>query len=164
MIKPCLLGLSLLLAACMARAPAGIYRDPSAPIWSSAAFDPARIEGRWKQVAGFQTASIGCRDATVAIRPAAGGLRIDGKLCLGGTAERVAGLAKAAGPGRLDVGGQADWWVLWVDESYRTLAIGTPDGSFGFVLDRGSPATDRLTAAREIFDFNGYNVLAFRPF
>ncbi|OZA12383.1 MAG: hypothetical protein B7Y02_07410 [Rhodobacterales bacterium 17-64-5] len=51
-----------------------------------------------------------------------------------------------------------------MDEGYRTLAIGTPDGSFGFVLDRGPAAADRMTAARQIFDFNGYDVSALRPF
>ncbi|OYW59128.1 MAG: hypothetical protein B7Z10_04550 [Rhodobacterales bacterium 32-66-7] len=165
MIRPGLLLLAALLAACVARAPAGGFRDAAAPIWSSAAFDPARIEGRWQQVAGFRSPSrAGCGDGAVTFQPAAGGLRIDGRLCLDGKVERVSGLAKVAGPGRLDVTGPADWWVLWVDEGYRTLAIGTPDGSFGFVLDRGPAAADRMTAARQIFDFNGYDVSALRPF
>jgi len=165
MIRASLLILVAVLAACMARAPDGVFRDASAPIWSAAAFDAKRIEGRWLQVAGFQSVSSPtCRDGAVTIGPAAGGHRIEGKLCLGGNVARVAGLATAVGPGRLAVSGQADWWVLWVDDGYRTLAIGTPDGSIGFVLDRGAASPDRLTAAREIFDFNGYDVAAFRPF
>lgn len=157
--------LAAMIGGCMARAPAGAFRDASAPIWSAAAFDPARIDGRWQQVAGFgPTSRPGCEDSAVAIRPAEGGLRIEGKLCQGGKSERISSRAVTVGPGRLAVGGQADWWVLWVDEDYRTLAIGTPDGSLGFVLDRGGPAPDRLTAAREVFDFNGYDVTAFRSF
>lgn len=52
---------------------------------------------------------------------------------------------------------------LGVDHGYRTLAIGTPSGRFGFVLDRGPIPADRLDAAREIFDFNGYATAALRP-
>ncbi len=66
------------------------------------------------------------------------------------------------GPGRFrrsDGGVGAPFWVLWVDEGYRTAVIGTPDGSFGFVLNRDAtiPA-DRLEAARRVLDFNGYDL------
>ncbi len=49
--------------------------------------------------------------------------------------------------------------MLWVDEGYRTAVIGTPDGSFGFVLNRDAaiPA-DRMEAARRVLDFNGYDL------
>ena len=91
-------------------------------------------------------------------------MALSGTLCLNGRDVPVAGLAEPVGPGRLRIKGQADWWVLWVDSGYRTLAIGTPSGQFGFVLDRGAIPGDRLTAAREIFDFNGYATAALRPF
>ena len=53
--------------------------------------------------------------------------------------------------------------MVWVDEGYRTAAIGTPDGSFGWVLDRAaSGGGDRITAAREILEFNGYDEGALR--
>ncbi|MFZ1481687.1 MAG: lipocalin, partial [Paracoccaceae bacterium] len=68
------------------------------------------------------------------------------------------------GPGRLAVSDMADWWVIWVDSGYRTLAIATPDGSFGFVLDRGRIGADRLAAAAEVFDFNGYVRGRLQPF
>ncbi len=69
------------------------------------------------------------------------------------------------GPGRLEVrlGSvpfiAADYWVLWVDESYRTAVVGTPNGRAGWILNRDPeiPA-DRLAAAREILDFNGYDL------
>ncbi|HOZ34653.1 MAG TPA: lipocalin family protein, partial [Tabrizicola sp.] len=57
-----------------------------------------------------------------------------------------------------------DWWILWVDSGYRTLAIGTPSGRFGFILDRSALPPDRLAAASEVFDFNGYTTAALRPF
>lgn len=154
--------IGLLLVACVPRAPQGAFRNTSAPIWSAAAFAPDRAAGRWQQVAAFQSEGGACAAGALRITPAAGGLRIDGSLCLNGSATRVAGLARPAGSGRLAVPGQSDWWVLWVDEGYRTLAIGTPDGSFGFVLDRGPAAADRLAAAGEVFDFNGYNLAALR--
>jgi len=71
---------------------------------------------------------------------------------------------KSAGPGRLslsssDVEQDLQFWVLWVDEGFRTAAIGTPDGSFGWILDRkrtGGP--DRIAAARDVLEFNGYDI------
>ncbi len=82
--------------------------------------------------------------------------------------ERAGGAGQRAGGGdrARSVGGDrhGDWWVLWVDSGYRTLAIGTPDGRFGFVLDRGRIGPDRLVAAAEIFDFNGYSKARFKPF
>ena len=53
--------------------------------------------------------------------------------------------------------------MIWVDVGYRTLAIATPSGRFGIILDRGALPADRLAAAREIFDFNGYRTEALTP-
>lgn len=96
-----------------------------------------------------------CSAGAVEITPDGQGLRLEGTLCLAGRAETVNGTAPLVGPGRLRVKGE-DWWVIWVDVGYRTLAIGTPSGRFGIILDRGAIPADRLNAAREIFDFNGY--------
>jgi apolipoprotein D and lipocalin family protein len=160
------IALILLLAACAApEPPKPVFRSASAPIWSAAAFQPSQIAGRWQQVAGFQAAARGsCSAGGLEFRPAPGGLAVEGVLCLNGVEQAVSGLATPKGPGRLAVEGQEDWWILWVDSGYRTLAIGTPSGSFGFVLDRGAAAGDRLAAAREIFDFNGYVAGALRAF
>ncbi len=150
----------LLLAACAAKPPASTaFRAADAPIWSAAAFQPDQVAGTWRQVAGFQPDGADCNAGAVEITPEAGGLRLDGTLCVAGVAENVTGLASPAGPGRLSVGGE-EWWVLWVDTGYRTMAIGTPSGRFGIVLDRGSIPGDRLEAAREVFDFNGYRTEA----
>ena len=165
----------LCLSACSAGPQkAGTFRDASAPIWSAAAFVPAQAAGSWRQVAGFAAAPGGCREGAVTITPAQGGLAVTGTLCLDGRAQAVNSIAQVTGPGRLAVaGGKAkaeaeDWWILWVDSGYRTLAVGTPSGRFGFVLDREvgqtGAAPDRLAAAAEIFDFNGYDTRAMRPF
>jgi apolipoprotein D and lipocalin family protein len=143
---------ALVLAGCAA-APAGgpLFRDPAAPIWSAAAFDPARLPGTWRAVAAF---GAGCGAGGVAI---AADLSLRGRLCLGGRDTAVAGRLAPIGPGRLALPATGDWWVVWVDEGYRTLAVGTPSGRWGFVLDRADAAPDRLAAAAEILDFNGYD-------
>ncbi len=152
-----------MLAACAPKPPAATaFRDAGAPIWSAAAFAPAQVAGTWQQVADFG-ASKACRDGAVEIVPVAGSLQLRGTLCLAGRAETVSGVAPLVGPGRLRVKGE-DWWVIWVDVGYRTLAIATPSGRFGIILDRGALPADRLAAAREIFDFNGYRTEALSPF
>ncbi len=152
--------LALALAACAAKPVATTtFRAPETPIWSAAAFQPGSIAGDWRQVASFQGAGSDCRTGAVEIAPAAGGLQIEGSLCLAGQTQPVSGFARSSGPGRLVVSGE-EWWVLWVDTDYRTLAIGTPSGRFGFILNRGAIPGDRLNAAREIFDFNGYRTEA----
>jgi apolipoprotein D and lipocalin family protein len=155
----------VLLAACSSGGrEISSYRNPEAPIWSAAAFAPAQVTGRWQQVAAFATKPDGCRGGAVTVDPAPGGFAVTGSLCLDGEARKVDALARPIGPGRLSVAGQEDWWVLWVDSGYRTLAVGTPSGRFGFVLDRGAIPQDRLTAAAEIFAFNGYTQGRLQPF
>ena len=160
----------LLLAACVGagtRVPG--FRAPEAPIWSAAAFAPDRITGDWTQVAAYAARDGGCDGGALRFVPAATGqaitgLTVTGTLCLDGKPQRIDTTAWPSGPGRLALAGMEDWWVLWVDSGYRTLAIGTPSGRFGFVLDRAALPADRLAAAREIFDFNGYVPGALRPF
>lgn len=141
----------LLLAACAA--PGG-FRNTGAPIYSAAAFDPAAITGDWVQAAAFLPPRSACRSGAVQIAPG----RIDGRLCLAGRDTALAGPLAPVGPGRLQPPQGPVWWVLWADTDLRTLAIGTPDGSFGTILvRRGGLSADRLRAAAEIFDFNGYD-------
>jgi apolipoprotein D and lipocalin family protein len=151
--------LAILLAACAAN-PAATpeFRTPSDPIWSAAAFQVGQVAGTWRQVADFRAAGP-CESGSVEMTPEGEALRLKGTLCLAGKAETVSGLAPLVGPGRLRVKGE-DWWVIWVDGGYRTLAVGTPSGRFGIVLDRSAIPEDRLNAAREIFDFNGYRTEA----
>jgi apolipoprotein D and lipocalin family protein len=140
------------------------FRGASAPIYSAAALDTDRLEGRWVQAAGFSAPGrAGCAPGAVEFRRGASGLQVDGELCLNGRVQRVSGAVGQLGSGRLGVAGMEDWWVLWVDSGYRTLAVGTPSGAFGFVLDRGAVTADRLAAARELFDFNGYRAAALGP-
>lgn len=164
LIRQAILTLPLILAACIGGGHStGAFRDTAAPIWSAAALAPSQIAGDWQQVAGFADDRLACPAGMLSLTPAAGGLRVSGNLCLNGKVEKLRGLARETGPGRLTVGDE-EWWVLWVDSGYRTLAIGTPSGRFGVVLDRGAIPPDRLEAAREVFDFNGYRTSALLPF
>lgn len=164
LIRPALLALPLILAACTgSKGPAGAFRAAEAPIWSAAAFDAGKITGDWQQAAGFAKAGGGCQSGAIRFAPKGDGMQVSGSLCLNGKVEKLHGTVTVSGPGRLTLAGE-DWWILWVDSGYRTLAIGTPSGRFGMILDRGAIPPDRLAAAREIFDFNGYSTGSLRPF
>jgi apolipoprotein D and lipocalin family protein len=62
-------------------------------------------------------------------------------------------------PGRLAVEGSPEFWVLWVDDDFRTAVVGTPDGSLGWIMDRpGQASPDRTRAAREVLEWSGYDL------
>ena len=152
------LALMVALAACARQpGPGVVFRATSTPIYSNATFDFARLPGIWAQTATFGAA---CPPGGATIGP---DLTLRARLCLDGSVRQVQGKIVPTGPGRFRVAGATapldhDWWIVWVDTGYRTLAIGTPSGHFGFILNRDGPLpADRLTAAAEIFDFNGYD-------
>lgn len=132
-------------------------------MYSNAVLDPSRLVGRWVQVADFATASNACKPGGVEISRAQG-LQVAYRLCLSGAQVQGAGVMQPDGPGRFVVPGQpGPWWVLWADADYRTLVIGTPNGRLGFILNRdGALPADRLAAAREILDWNGYDLTRLR--
>lgn len=167
------LALLLILAACLAAcAPPpelASYRRVDANIYSRAAFDPAQMAGSWHEVAGFYDPAVsGCSVGLtkVAALPG-GGLRLGFDQCAGLGARTVeAARAGAAGRFRPALKGRLaePWWVLWVDEDYRAMLIGTPSGHFGAILSRTLPMRpDLFEAARQILDFNGYDLARLRP-
>ena len=156
--------LGLLLSACAVVAPS--YRDTSVPITSIAALDAARYAGRWYEVARYPVPfQSGCGAATADYT-----LLTDGSLGVVNacpTAEgerRIEGRAVPSGPGRFEVSFKGlpfkgPYWVLWVGEGYRTAVGGGPSGRGGGVLNRDPQIPpDRLRAAREILDWNGYDL------
>ena len=146
------LALLLLIAACAA--PMQGYRRADAPMQALVGFDPAGLTGSWHEVAAIGRAP-GARWQVTA--GPAGALTID-------TSRDGAGQGRLIAPGRLAVSTfAAPLWVLWVDADMRSVVFGTPDGSFAIVLDR-APAmpADRMRAAREILDWNGYDLGALR--
>ena len=167
----------LAVAGCAAKPvpPAASYRNPSLPIYSNAVLDVQALQGDWQQVAAFAPQPGGCAPGLVRFGAAQGGsLPLQARLCLGGQQVQFAGPAALPVPGRLLPQG-ADpqtagaltqpWWVLWADVNLRTLVIGTPSGEMGFILNRGGPLPpDRLTAAREILEWNGYDLTRLQRF
>ncbi len=157
--------------ACLSLAACGSsYRDSEKPITSMAVFDPERYAGLWYEVASFPTPfQSGCTNTQADY-----GIIDDSRLSVrnscfrSGSLSVIGGSAEVVGPGRLKVRLDgvpfaADYWVLWVDEGYRTAVVGTPSGRAGWVLNR-DPAipADRLAAAEEVLRFNGYDVSQLR--
>ncbi|SEN27891.1 apolipoprotein D and lipocalin family protein [Pseudorhodobacter antarcticus] len=155
----------MLLAGCVA-APTQVegFRKPGVQMYSNAVLENAGLVGEWVQVAEFATAAApACRKGKARIVQTANGLRVDANLCLNGVATAFSGPLAAVGPGRFATPGGEAWWVLWADMGYLTLAIGTPSGRFGFILNRGGDLPrDRLAAAREVLDWNGYALARLR--
>lgn len=165
------LALVLVLAGC---ASVGTYRDPNVNIASMAAFDTQRYAGLWYEIARFPVPfQEGCTDVTARYTP-----RGDGSIgvlntCIDdGNPRQIAGSAVVTGPGRLSVRFNsvpflsAPYWVLWVDEGYRTAVVGVPSGKAGWILNRDPDIPeDRLRAALQILEFNGYDVtrIEFTP-
>lgn len=155
--------LPLLVAGC-AIAPS--YRDTEIGMASMASFDPARYAGEWYEVARFPVFfQKGCRNTTATyVGLPDGGLAVLNECDTDDGPEQIAGRADIVGPGRLEVRLNGvpfagDYWVLWVDEGYRTAVVGVPSGRAGWILNRDPTIPpDRLAAAREVLAFNGYDI------
>ncbi|WP_438990936.1 lipocalin family protein [Lentibacter sp.] len=155
-----LLAASLALAGCVPvsvpEAAFESYRDSAVMIASTLRFDLARFEGDWAVRGAYPNDHL--QRVTIKARGARRFVwRSEGRAAQG----------EVTGPGRFRLAGQAaDYWVLWVDEDFRTAVIGTPDGRFGLILDRkAGGGADRIQAAREMLEFNGYDLgqMVMRP-
>jgi apolipoprotein D and lipocalin family protein len=52
---------------------------------------------------------------------------------------------------------------MWVDEGFRTAAVGDANGRWAAILDRNATSSpDRIKAATEILDFNGWDISQLR--
>lgn len=159
---------AVLLAGCTAQSrlrcadQGACFRDLSVPIASSTRSDPARIDGAWVVAARFPATLAPDRVVVetggagmVAVRTETGG-------------EAVTWVGRLDGPGRIMVRDESGTarvpiWLLWTDDDYRTAAIGTPDGRFGWIMERaGRGGADRRAAARQVLEFNGYDLTRLR--
>ncbi|MDU8913105.1 lipocalin [Aestuariicoccus sp. MJ-SS9] len=116
-------------------------RNPTAPIASQADVTLKRLAGEWIVVSGAGLAP-GTR-----VRVTAKTLELDG----------VALALADTGEGRLLVGGDPVW-VHWLDIGNRTAALGDPNGSRVWIMDRTGAPGDRLAAARKILTWYGYDL------
>ncbi|KIN60366.1 putative lipocalin-like domain protein [Sulfitobacter noctilucae] len=147
---------AVLIAACAATTPMpdvqiGL-RNPTVPLGGTSRFDAARFAGEWHTVAcsGVCATAERYTMATDAVY-------------LRQTAEGQTPYSIAA-PGVLkQIGGTDTLVVMWVDEGFRTAAVGDADGGWAAILDRRrAPGVDRVKAAREILDFNGWDISKLR--
>lgn len=158
---------ALVMVLALAGCSASSYRDASVEISSTALFSPERYAGLWHEVARFPTPfQRGCIRSTATYTPNAdGGLEVlNACVTRTGQTRQIEGMAEIVGPGRLTVSFssvpfvRAPYWVLWVDEDYQTAVVGTPNGRAGWILNRTPDLrADRLQAARDILEFNGYD-------
>lgn len=145
------------------------YRDTSVPIGSKVDLDTERYLGLWYEIARFPVPfEAGCVGVTAEYGLIEPGLISVLNTCRdpdGSVRATIEGEAEIVGPGRLKVSFasvpfvRGDYWVLWVDEGYRTAVVGAPGGRSGWILNRDPTIPDdRLAAAREVLDFNGYDL------
>lgn len=169
----------LLLAACGEGTPApeaASFRSREVPIGSTTRGAPADLNGEWVVSQAYR------QDGLRGVLP---GDRLSVAMDASGTGRwtfpggggtRVAVPVAAGGPGRYRtqapqpaaaalLGTPApDLWVLWADDDFRTAVVGTPDGTLGWIMDRpGAASPDRAAAAREVLDFNGYDLGRLAP-
>ena len=164
------LAFSIALAATLSGCAVQGYRDTDVAIASMAAFDPVQYAGVWYEVASFPVPfQSGCRNTQAQYTPLPnGGIAVLNRCDTDDGEETIAGRAEVVGPGRLKVRLNgvpfaADYWVLWVDEGYRTAVVGTPSGRAGWILNREPVIPpDRLAAARSVLEFNGYDISRLR--
>ncbi len=169
--------LLVLLAACTTPQPQPdepvgglleVYRDRSVPIGSALDFSADRYAGTWYEVARypvpFETGCVGVTAEYAALPDGGLSVRNTCRETDGSVRSTITGRADVVGPGRLSVRFDtlpiaADYWVLWVDEGYRTAVVGAPNGRSGWILNRDPQIPpDRLAAAREVLAFNGYDL------
>jgi apolipoprotein D and lipocalin family protein len=145
----------LALTACAAPPSVERFRDTDVTLAGSTRFEPQAFAGKWVVRAQFDGA----------VQPKTVSFSYDGAQTRMQTQSQTKSLQwqgplERFGRMRLKSGAQEmDVVVLWVDEGFRTASIGTPDGSFGWIIDRAARGgADRIKAAGEILAFNGYDV------
>lgn len=155
----------LVLAACgrgepepAAVADAPSFRDRGVLIASTTRGTAGDLEGEWVISQSYPGLAFAAPGTRVAVAPGANGAvlwRFSGPAGAGEVAT-VTGLPGRFKPG---AGNGPELWVLWVDDDFRTAAVGTPDGSIGWIMNRpGEASGDRTAAAREVLEWSGYDL------
>lgn len=130
------------------------FRDTSEPIGATTRFDAAEFSGRWIVTASFSHQQK--QPIVVSTSTEAGALQIESEAF-----SRIVGLYREGATGELIplASSQETLVVMWVDDDFRTAAVGTASGSIGLVLDRsGEIPEDRAKAVRDILAFYGWDI------
>lgn len=145
------------------------YRDTAQPISAVNDLEVSRYLGTWYEIARFPVpfqrgctatkATYGALDPnTISVLNQCRQDTPDGPL------RQIEGTARVVAPGQLKVQFssvpfvRADYWVLWVDQTYQTAVIGVPNGKAGWILARQPEiSAQRREMAEAIFRANGYN-------
>lgn len=165
-----LLALPLLLAACMG---GPSYRDTGVPIATAMQVDLNRYQGLWYEIARFPVSfEEGCVGVTAeySLRPD-GTVRVvntcrDGDLSAPPESAEATARAVDSTRAKLKVDfvpfipfTDGDYWILDIDEGYRTAVIGTPDGTAGWILAREPRiGAERLERGYDVLRRAGYDV------
>lgn len=143
----------LLLVAC-AEGPPSVgsqaipLRNPTVPIGAILRFDPAKFDGDWSV---YSSAGGDWALSTFSVSGRSTQWREDARA--GTLTPRATGIFRLT---YLD-GVQRDLWVIWTDPDHHTVALGDPDGDFGFIATKvGKFRVDQVAAATQVLDFNGY--------
>lgn len=149
------LALVLMLAGCVAAPLPDVsigLRNPTAPIGGTSRFDAARFAGDWHVLR-----CLGACAARVRYD-----LGTNGQLQQQAAAEQT--LFTVTAPGVLrSAAPEQTLVVMWIDEGFRTAAVGDADGRWAAVIDRSAASSpDRIKAATEILDFNGWDISQLR--
>lgn len=135
------------------------HRNTKRPISSTTRFDATKFAGNWVIRGEFVHPGEKALYGNVVVEARAGGVTGIAVSNALGSRERYEASMDTAG--RIIVGTPpfgTEYWVLWVDADYRTAAIGTPSGSFGWIIDRNRKGgDDRIKAAADMLVFNGYD-------
>lgn len=129
------------------------FRDTDQPIGVTTRFDPEAFSGSWVLVESFADHARAPVIFTFTQDTNSITIRSD-------EATEIAGKYSLGQPGHFvsKTPAQENLLIMWVDEGFRTAAIGTASGSFGAVLNRDANLPpDRARAAREVLSFYGWN-------
>ncbi len=147
--------LALFLGGCAGTQPdTPVYRDTATPISSMADMSLGRFSGKWQIASAF--GAVAQPGDTLTITESGGAQAGVFRFSFSDASSRSL-LAARTAAGRFE-SEDAVFWVLWVDADYRTAVIGTPSGRHGWIMDRAAPSQDRMAAAHDILDWNGYDI------
>ena len=129
-------------------------------------FDLNRYLGTWYEIARFPARfQRGCKNAKAVYRKiGAKKISVENSCNRNGKRSVAEGSAVVTGTGKLGVRFsvfqpvRAPYWILWIDDTYQTVAVGEPGRKFGWILSRKPRRSQPSVAgALRAFRKNGYD-------